>query len=1131
VATDLEQLIDAVERQPGARAYALLAERYLGEGNVDGALEVCDRGFTVNPAYERGAVAYLSALQMTGDAKRAGEVYGRAVAEHPRSSQLRVAWARVLLDAGREYEARLRTREAVNLDPMNRDARALLATLGGTPPPSLRTTGGIEIIRPDATAEYVNPPVEGTSPFVDIDEAAAVEPEEGGTREYVNPPADHPPLVMPLKRRGADANFDFTPAPVLRSSEPSAPPIDTLADFFDVPEAPPPQTPKPVLVPSRPAVASGPPPTPPPPPAPPPTPVSPPAPATIAPRGAPRHDFTGPQHPPELRSQDLFPQVASPDEASTSGAPLVEPRTPGRPAAPSTAEVPQLSGVTPQAPPKKRRMWPWALLTLVIVGGGGTAGVLVYRHLQRKQVEATMQTDLARLRTGAPAATNAARGALCRAAEANRGVARLAAACALASAELVHNGNRELATRAGQDLARARKRDPRDSWTATALTLLALTQGKLETAVKAAATLPEGSSDWLVTLTRARVLEREGKPAAAAKALAPLTLAEKAPLPVLVAAARLERLGGRSALASKLIAKALALAPEHVGAALQQALLDIARDKPPAQARTTTLASKAKASAISRWQADATLLQAAQLARSKRFAAASAMALAASKQIGDERPELGWWAGRWLLTPGGKATEAARLLTRWGPAYEAHAPAAVLMRARALLALSRPHAADALLQKADAKALSARANVLAVAKVRVAEALDDRRRLQDLCPPTLAEPTRMVACAEALLSGGERRHIRRWRRRSPRRGPVARYLAGLLSLARGDARRSVRRLSKAKAAPIEESRRLAALGRAYVLAGQFAKALKVLRQAITASAGAVRPRVELARALVAAGHDTEALEVLGGVVVAKPSDARLLAVAGRTYVALGRPKQARELIDRAAKVRPEATSLHLLGGEVALLEGQLDKAQALFRKVLAKQPRRVEALVALGRIAAQRKQSRRAKRHFAAALRRRPKDPDVRQQLAMAYLHLRRWRDAYAQTQQAVKLLQKRGQRRRAVELRIVVGRALRRGDRRARKKAQELLFEASTSANPPPSAFYELGRLHRVEGDRARAIWCFKQAIKRDKAMADAYLQLGLAQRGKRRWRRKSRRNLQRYLKLAPKGKHAARVRKLLGK
>ncbi len=1075
----------------------MLAERYIAQGDLQEALEVCERGFMVNPAYERGAVAYLSALQLAGDAKRAGEVYGRAVAEHPRSSPLRVAWARVLLDAGREYEARLRTREAVNLDPMNRDARALLATLGGMPPPSTRTTGCIELMRTDSTQEYA---------ALSDAEVEPDEPEEGGTREYFNPPEDHPALVLAHKRRGADANFDFTPAPVLQR-EPAAPlPLDSLADFFEVPEAPPPQTPAPVRVPPKPPGGR-----PPPPPPPPPPPIESPAPM--------RSDLTGPAFPaiqPETRSQNLFPAVEQ------TPAPPPPPDLPTRRS--PTAEVPALNAPARSAPPKKRRMWVWSLLTLLLVGGGGTSAVLIYRHHHRQKVSGAMRQEIARLKSGMPEATLGARNALCAAAGKEAKVRRLAAACAVAGAELVYGGKRELAAQVEDDIARARKRDPRDGWTSAAFTLLALAQDKRDTASKAAATLPEGG-DWVVTLTRARALEREGKPQAAAKLLTPLTLTDKPALPVLVAAARLARLADRRGRAKELLDKAKAANPAHLGAALQRALFAVSQGEPPSEGEASALQKQAEASGVARWRADGALVGAWLLAQSKREKQASQVAARAITFAGDERPELGWWAGRWQLSPGGSAAEAAKLLIRWGPAYEAHLPQAVIVRARALLALSRPHAADALLQKADAKV----ANELGVLQVRVAEALDDRRRLQDLCPPTLAEATRVVACAEALLTAGDQRRIKRWRRR--RRGAIGRYLAGLLSLARGDARRAVKRLSKARSPKVDESRRLAALGQAYSLAGTFSTSLEVLRQAIVASAGAVRPRVDLARALVAAGRDNEALEVLGQVVAARPSDARLLAEAGRAFVALGRLKQARELVERAAKVQPDAAAIHLLGGEVALLEGRLNGARKLFRRVLAKQPNRVEALVALGRIAAQRKRSRRAKRYFAAALRRRPKDPDVRQQLAMAYLHLRRWRDAYAQTTRAVELWEKRGQRRRAIDLRIAVGRKLRHGDRRARKRAQELFFKASTSADPPPIAFYELGLIHRAEGERARAIWCFKQAIKRDKQMAEAYLQLGLTQRGKRRWRRRSRRNLEHYLKLAPKGRYAARVRKLLHK
>jgi tetratricopeptide (TPR) repeat protein len=132
----LEQAIEQVRRQPGSPAYASLADHYLEQGNLDEAHRICRDGFAANPGFEKGALVYLTVLRRLRQTDVAGDVFGRAVAYLPRSANLRVSWALILADNGKEREARHLAREALDLDPRNADARALIATLGGTPAPT-----------------------------------------------------------------------------------------------------------------------------------------------------------------------------------------------------------------------------------------------------------------------------------------------------------------------------------------------------------------------------------------------------------------------------------------------------------------------------------------------------------------------------------------------------------------------------------------------------------------------------------------------------------------------------------------------------------------------------------------------------------------------------------------------------------------------------------------------------------------------------------------------------------------------------------------------------------------------------------------------------------------------------------
>ena len=209
--TQIEQAIEAVGRQPGSPAYAFLAEHYLEQGQDEDALRVCQAGFAANPGFERGAVAYLSVLRRRRDTATASEVYGRAVAYLARSARIRMAWALILADAGKEREARNLAREALDLDPLNREARAFVATLGGTPAPQLIRSDTGE--RGDSTAGRLAA-LSKDAIFDDSDLD-----EEGVPRGPGGPGlarADVRPWIRPIGQRTTPHSmFDLTPAPAM----------------------------------------------------------------------------------------------------------------------------------------------------------------------------------------------------------------------------------------------------------------------------------------------------------------------------------------------------------------------------------------------------------------------------------------------------------------------------------------------------------------------------------------------------------------------------------------------------------------------------------------------------------------------------------------------------------------------------------------------------------------------------------------------------------------------------------------------------------------------------------------------------------------------------------------------------
>ena len=131
----------------------------------------------------------------------------------------------------------------------------------------------------------------------------------------------------------------------------------------------------------------------------------------------------------------------------------------------------------------------------------------------------------------------------------------------------------------------------------------------------------------------------------------------------------------------------------------------------------------------------------------------------------------------------------------------------------------------------------------------------------------------------------------------------------------------------------------------------------------------------------------------------------------------------------------------------------------------------------------------------------------------------------------AIRLLKGSAQDARAVEMMMELGRLLAQGDPWARKRAEELFFEATKPKNAPALPFFELGRLYRSQGELQRAVWCFRQAVERDPNLAEAYLDLGRALRGKPQWRKEAKAALRRYLKLRPDSEEAPKVRALIEK
>ena len=1083
----IKQLIEAVQRHPGSPAFALLAEHYLEQGKTGDALQVCQEGFSANPGYERGAVVYLTALRRKGDSRTAGEVFGKAVAYLPRSSRLRLQWAMLLAEAGRDQEARRFAREALNLDPLNREARAMIATLGEAATP----LGG--------TKEYVSPQADPTADLEheidqlfddsdkdkhgtdhgeeieeEIEEIEEIE-EDGLSRQARSQRAAAiRPRIRPIGQRTTPhALFDLTPGPLMEDSR-HASPRALHGSPFDITPMPLPQkpsdSPQPEVV----------------------------IPATEDPSQAPP--------PAEEPTEELSPIVTAEELRSS---------IPQRPAGARGTQL--LADL-----PRRRHRWLWITVALVLLAGGAGGGYLFYRRVQDRRIAEAVARALEATRPDLLPGYHSAKKMLSDQLRQHPDDFRVRAGMALVSAHLLarFGGDRSLQAQSRQLLARPGT-DPRARTLAlVAAALLALADGQVAQARQHLSRTTAGSDNWQLLLAR-MLCEEPGQ----RLSLAERVVQGRTEPALLLEAATLLRWSRQLDRSRQAIAKGLKASPSHPGLRIQQALLDL--DSGQSVPEGTVAELRRAAGAIPRYRIGVALLQARILeARGQRAEAARAAEQALQPAPRD--PEGGMTLARLLLGPGGDTSRALGLLEHHAAVMSGFDPLAPVWLVQALLAMGRPHEARALLGELS-PGKDPRAPRVEELRVRCAHLSDDMEGLKQVCSRPAGFRARL-ACIEAELERLNLAHTDQLMRGITGHRQAMTYINGLRALVQGDTGSAVKLLSRVDGKdlpdPVAPSLALAA---AHTRQAESRAAVEILRKAVTRDASSVRSRLALATALVAAGHDSEAQALLEEVLYAKPTQPSVLAHAGQAFLSLGLSSKALKLIQHGIKYNPASAPIQVLAGRVAAANQRWPEARAMFAKVLKQEPNNPEALVELGRLEAAAGERARARKHFARALELRPRDPDLLLLLSRVQAQSGDFRGALTQGMKAIRLLRETNQTHRSNEALVELGRNLRQKDRWAQARAEELLFEATKAKGAPVSAFLELGLLYQARHDQNRAIWCFRQVIDRDATYADGYLRLGLALMRKPRLKAKARKALRQYLKLRPRGQESTRVKGLL--
>lgn len=1164
--SQIKQALEAVQKQPGSPAYALLAEYYLEHQQHAEALKICEIGFAANPSFERGAVAYLSVLKETKDLATASEVFGRAVAYLPRSARLRLVWASILADVGQEREARHLAREAQDLEPWNQTVKAFLTELEGRQKPIQDSLPYAHLNHiSDVIPEVVLNP-EGSvnsAPSVlktvvpDVPLLKVTEPSSPSSAIY-SIKAEVKPRVRPIGQRVTPhTRFDLTPAhgvptlPVVPSPPSSLALPSTSGNQPNLPNLSEPDTSL-LNIPS-------------------PSPTNESSEHLRINVKAPSSKVPPPPH------QQLRNIGSSIEQSSNTQAPfdvaIPESSTEKTSALANLFEMEskakdQVSGIhnpsrqdTHPSPKRLHQLhptdviqfrkprWHWPLLISVIVVGSLLGGFFMLRYLQSRAIQKGIAVTLAKMSTDQLDAYLQSHKELTHLYHAHPQDIHLVGALALVKAHLgVRLLDDEKYRREARDLIdhshRLIQQKPSSqvevAWIPTATALLHLRAGKIKEAQRALMNVPQAKRDWHFYLTMMMVDAYLGQTKQMEQGLKTLTLMNhNIPPAIVYEVAPLYRLQGQLDRSKQLINRALKAHPQHIGLRIQQAL-NQALSNPLDDSDLEMLQLEPITTPVKRYLAALTLLKSISASKKGGFSQAIHLAQEAH-QLDPMSPESSLRLVLWLLGPGGNAAQALELLNQHSSLIHVIYPSWQLEKIWALLLLARPHEADKALAQVPINELApSDRQWYEELQVRCANGMDNLPRLEQLCRPLARNKKtqnvrQLIACAEAFLMRTRLHQAAPFLRRS-KRLPDAAYLKALKALATGDvawviahpALPSARRMIDPTAPGL-------LLAEALHRSGEYKAAIHTLQTLLPQDAESIRSRAALLRSLLAAGqeYESEAKNMLDSILAHQPTQASVIALLVNGLRSFGKSSQASLLLQRELKRSPTASSLLLAAGQMALAQKQLKKAKHFFTVLLKNDPTNIEALVELSRTEFSEGHSSAAQLHLETVLHKWPDNPEHLQLVSLALAQMKEYNKALAPGLKASTLFRQAKQPSRAIEVWLDLGRQFSSGNHWAKSRAEELFFEASKQSYPtaPAIPIFELGRNYQQKGDLSRAIWCFRQAIQRDPTYPESYLALGQALWLKHRGRKEAQTALEQYLKLKPQGNGADNVRKLLEK
>jgi cellulose synthase operon protein C len=258
-----------------------------------------------------------------------------------------------------------------------------------------------------------------------------------------------------------------------------------------------------------------------------------------------------------------------------------------------------------------------------------------------------------------------------------------------------------------------------------------------------------------------------------------------------------------------------------------------------------------------------------------------------------------------------------------------------------------------------------------------------------------------------------------------------------------------------------------------------------------------------------------------------PAEARKLAEAA------GVPLERASALALASKEDEEGFALdrsnpelHLLRGKRLLVDGQTDAAIREMREAVKADPSRAQAYVELAQALMQKPDGARdAQEALSTAIRTMGESPRLMLMLGQVYLRQGRQEEAGAQFAKALA-----DPRSKNPDARLQLGivyrnqKDYRRSAEQLTKASQEFIGQSARISD----ALTELGRTNEAQGDRGRAEEAYRRALDTDTSNADAYFFYARFLAGDRRTRDKARTTAAEYLRLDPRGEHAAEAQSI---